>query len=124
MPRFIVYITVILLPGWVVPIHAASGAELPAIAQKALEQNQVNFSATDLEFFEKNIRPILTDRCYKCHSVQEGVSKGGLIMDTRAGLLAGGDTGAAIVPNNVEQSLLITAVHQTDPYLSMPPKKA
>jgi hypothetical protein len=45
-------------------------------------------------------------------------------MDTRAGLLAGGDTGAAVVPKDVGQSLLIKAVHQTDPDLSMPPKKA
>ncbi|MEI6283677.1 MAG: PSD1 and planctomycete cytochrome C domain-containing protein [Opitutae bacterium] len=123
MPRFLVYHFIIFLLGGVVPIYAAPSSELPLIAQKALEQNQVNFSVSDLEFFEKNIRPILSDRCFKCHSAQEGVSKGGLIMDTRAGLLAGGDTGAAIVPNSVEKSLLITAVHQTDPDLSMPPKK-
>jgi len=123
MPRFLVYHFFIFLLGGVVPIYAAPSSELPLIAQKALEQNQVNFSASDLEFFEKKIRPILSDRCFKCHSAQEGVSKGGLIMDTRAGLLAGGDTGAAIVPNSVEKSLLITAVHQTDPDLSMPPKK-
>ena len=79
------------------PIFAAPSSELPLVAQKALEQSQTNFSASDLEFFEKNIRPILSDRCFKCHSAQEGASKGGLIMDTRAGLLAGGDTGAAIV---------------------------
>ena len=124
MPRFLVYTPAIFLLGWVVSVSAAPSSDLPAIAQKALEQNQVNFSASDLEFFEKNIRPILSDRCYKCHSAQEGVSKGGLIMDTRAGLLAGGDTGSAVVPHSVEQSLLIKAVHQTDPDLSMPPKKA
>jgi len=124
MPRFLVHSSVIFLLGWAVPIYAAPGSEMPLIAQKALEQSQLNFSKSDLEFFEKNIRPILSDRCFKCHSAQEGVSKGGLIMDTRAGLLAGGDTGAAIVPNDVGQSLLIKAVHQTDPDLSMPPKKA
>jgi uncharacterized membrane protein len=113
MPRFFIILFIASTAGKMVSLTAASNAELPAIAQKALEQNQVNFSADDLEFFEKNIRPILTDRCYKCHSAQEGVSKGGLIMDTRAGLLAGGDTGAAIVPNDIEQSLLIKAVHQT-----------
>ena len=43
-----------------------------------------------LEFFEKNIRPILTERCYECHSKEKGVSKGGLIMDSRQGMLAGG----------------------------------
>jgi hypothetical protein len=77
-----------------------------------------------LEFFEKNVRPIFTERCYECHSKEKGFSKGGLIMDSRAGLLAGGDQGPAVVPGDVKKSLLIVAVHQTDPELSMPPRKA
>ena len=77
-----------------------------------------------LEFFEKNVRPIFTERCYECHSKEKGASKGGLIMDSRAGMLAGGDQGAAVVPGDVKKSLLIVAVHQTDPELSMPPRKA
>jgi hypothetical protein len=76
-----------------------------------------------LEFFEKNVRPIFTERCYKCHSSAEGVSKGGLLMDTRAGLLSGGDQGPAVVPGDLKKSLLLVAVHQTDPELSMPPRK-
>lgn len=123
MPRFSHSLSVCLLLLWGGLVFAAPATELPAIAHQALLQNDVKFEPAALEFFEKNIRPILTDRCYKCHSAQEGVSKGGLIMDTRSGLLAGGDTGAAIVPNSIEQSLLIKAVHQTDPDLSMPPKK-
>ncbi|NBX33806.1 DUF1549 domain-containing protein, partial [bacterium] len=77
-----------------------------------------------LEFFEKNIRPIFSEHCYKCHSAAEGVSKGGLVMDTRAALLAGGDQGPAVVPGNLKKSLLLVAVHQGDPELSMPPRKA
>ena len=77
-----------------------------------------------LEFFEKNIRPILTERCYECHSKEKGVSKGGLIMDSRAGMLAGGDLGPAVVPGDLKKSLLLVAVHQGDPDISMPPRKA
>ncbi|MEY4854235.1 MAG: hypothetical protein RIR32_911 [Verrucomicrobiota bacterium] len=77
-----------------------------------------------LEFFEKNIRPIFSEHCYKCHSAAEGVSKGGLIMDSRAALLAGGDQGPAVVPGNLKKSLLLVAVHQQDPELSMPPRKS
>jgi hypothetical protein len=77
-----------------------------------------------LEFFEKNIRPIFSEHCYKCHSAAEGVSKGGLIMDSRAALLAGGDQGPAVVPGNLKKSLLLVAVHQEDPELSMPPRKS
>ena len=77
-----------------------------------------------LEFFEKNIRPILTERCYECHSKEKGVSKGGLILDSRQGMLAGGDLGAAVVPGDLKKSLLVVAVHQGDPDISMPPRKA
>jgi len=41
------------------------------------------------QFFEGKIRPILADKCYKCHSAETGKSKGGLTLDTREGLLKG-----------------------------------
>jgi hypothetical protein len=75
-----------------------------------------------LEFFENKIRPILVDNCYSCHSQQSPKIKGGLRLDTREGLLKGGDTGPAIKPGDAEQSLLIKAVRYTDNDLRMPPK--
>ena len=75
-----------------------------------------------IEFFEKKIRPIFADNCYKCHSQKAEKIKGGLLLDTRDGLLKGGDTGPAIVPGDVEKSLLIKAVRYTDDDLKMPPK--
>ncbi len=75
-----------------------------------------------LEFFETKIRPILADNCYKCHSQQSAKIKGGLLLDTRAGLLKGGDTGPAIKPGDPDQSLLIKAVRYSDADLRMPPK--
>jgi len=75
-----------------------------------------------LEFFESKIRPILVDNCYHCHSHQSEKVKGGLLLDTREGLLKGGDTGPAIKPGDLEQSLLIKAVRYTDHDLQMPPK--
>lgn len=76
-----------------------------------------------LVFFESNIRPILAEHCYDCHSSKEGVSKGGLTLDTRAGWEVGGDSGPAIVAGKVEESLLIQAVRYDDADLAMPPKK-
>ncbi len=76
-----------------------------------------------VEFFESKIRPILVDDCYKCHSAQSEKVKGGLLLDTRDGLLKGGDTGPAIVPGDAEKSLLIKAVRYTDDKLQMPPKE-
>lgn len=76
-----------------------------------------------LEFFEKNVRPILSDRCYECHSATKNSSKGGLILDSRDGALKGGDEGPSVVPGNLEKSLLIKAVRYSDPEFAMPPKK-
>jgi len=73
-------------------------------------------------FFEKQVRPILVERCYECHSEDKKV-KGGLRLDLREGWAKGGDTGPAIVPGKPEESLLLTAVHWKDRDLEMPPKK-
>jgi mono/diheme cytochrome c family protein len=80
-------------------------------------------TAEQLEFFENKIRPVLAEHCYSCHSAQAEKLKGGLLLDTRAGLLKGGDTGPAIVPGEPDKSLLIKAVRYTDPDLKMPPTK-
>ena len=75
-------------------------------------------------FFESRIRPVLVERCYECHSVEGKKQKGGLVLDSKAGWEHGGDTGAAIAPGKVEESLLIKAVRWTDKDLKMPPEKS
>src|SRR5690349_13242898 len=79
-------------------------------------------NAAGLEFFEQKIRPILADNCYKCHGQESTKVKGGLFLETREGLLKGGDSGPAIVPGQPDQSLLIKAVRYQDEKLQMPPK--
>lgn len=76
-----------------------------------------------IEFFEKKIRPVLVDRCYSCHSAEAEKLKAGLHVDSRAGLLKGGDSGPAIVPGDPEKSLLITAIRWSDDDMAMPPKE-
>ncbi|MCO8120583.1 DUF1553 domain-containing protein [Stieleria sp. TO1_6] len=71
-----------------------------------------------IRFFETSIRPLLAEHCWKCHG--EKSQKGSLRLDSLAGILRGGDSGAAIVPGQVDESLLIEAVHY-DGY-EMPPK--
>ncbi len=80
-------------------------------------------TAEGIEFFEKNIRPLLAEQCYGCHSEREAKREGGLLLDSRAGWSVGGDSGAAIVASDIEASLLIRAVRHTDPDLLMPPEK-
>jgi hypothetical protein len=82
---------------------------------------EVKLTTEQLDFFEKRVRPIFVDNCYKCHSHDSEKVKGGLMLDTRDGLLKGGDTGQGIVPGNAEKSLMIKAVRYTDKDLQMPP---
>ncbi len=77
---------------------------------------------SQLQFFENKIRPVLAEHCYKCHSQRAEKVRAGLLLDTREGVLKGGDNGPAVVPGDPEKSLLIKAVRYTDPDLQMPPK--
>ena len=69
--------------------------------------------AAAVEFFEKKVRPILVDHCYACHSADTKPA-GGLRVDDRNGLLAGGNTGPAVVPGDPDESLLLRRVTHTD----------
>lgn len=79
--------------------------------------------AAGTAFFESRIRPVLVKHCYECHSTESGKSKGGLLLDTRQGVLSGGDSGPAVVPGDPGKSLLLTAIKHSDPDLEMPPKE-
>jgi hypothetical protein len=79
-------------------------------------------SAADHEFFEKSVRPILAKHCFSCHSHAAGKDNGGLMLDSRGSMLTGGDSGAALVPGDLKQSLLITAIQYEEDYPRMPPK--
>lgn len=76
--------------------------------------------AAALEFFEKKIRPIFAAHCSECHGKKK---HGGLLLDSREGWMTGGDSGAAIIPGDLEKSILIRAVRWTDKDLRMPPKQ-
>jgi len=95
---------------------ACAGTLLAALPVGAAEPD-----AKGVEFFEKKIRPVLVENCYKCHSAQSGKSKGSLTLDTREAVLKGGANGPAVVPGNPAKSLLLTALHQQGE-LKMPPK--
>jgi mono/diheme cytochrome c family protein len=79
-------------------------------------------SPEQIEFFENKVRPIFAEHCYNCHSEKAEKLKGGLRLDSSEAILKGGDTAPAIIPGDVEGSLLIKAVRYTDSDLKMPPK--
>jgi hypothetical protein len=70
-------------------------------------------SAEDLEFFEKKVRPILVADCFPCHSTRSR-QRGGLVLDSRAGLLKGGDNGPAAVPGKPDESRLVKFISYND----------
>src|SRR5690242_4658150 len=72
-------------------------------------------------FFEAQVRPTLAEHCFKCHGPDK--QKANLRLDTYASILAGGDSGPAVVPGNLEESLLIEAISHEDELLKMPPSK-
>src|SRR5436190_21362522 len=74
-----------------------------------------------VQFFEKQVKPILVENCFKCHSHAAKKNRGGLVVDSLAGLLKGGETAPAVVPGNPEKSLLLDALHQKGE-LKMPPE--
>jgi len=84
-------------------------AFFPALAQ----------SPSDL--FEKEIRPTLAENCYGCHSSKLKSPMGGLVLDTKAGLKAGGNGGPVIVPGDPKASRLLRALSYSDTELRMPP---
>src|SRR5688572_3559682 len=76
------------------------------------------------EFFEKKIRPVLTQNCAGCHSADAAKAKklkGNLYLDSRDGVLKGGDSGAALVPGKPSESLLLKTL-QYEGDVKMPPK--
>ncbi len=75
----------------------------------------------DVEFFERRIRPLLVKHCYECHSEQEKEQMGGLLLDRRSGWIKGGDTTSAVIPGEVDSSLLIDAIRYENEDLQMPP---
>ena len=65
---------------------------------------------TQTEYFEKSVRPVLTENCVSCHG---NTAAGGLRLDSREAALQGGKSGPAIVPGDPEKSLLMAAVRHT-----------
>ncbi|MEM1069960.1 MAG: DUF1549 domain-containing protein, partial [Planctomycetota bacterium] len=73
-----------------------------------------------LEFFEREVRPVLVEHCYECHSTKAERVEASLLLDSRASHLKGGDSGPAIIPGDVDGSLLIESVRYES--YEMPPE--
>jgi cytochrome c553 len=93
-------------------------ALLSSFNQTATAAEVPGSDAAQAEFFERKVRPLLVQHCFSCHA--RGQKKGGLSLANRAGLLAGGDSGAVVALGKPAESSLIAAVEQTGD-VQMPP---
>jgi hypothetical protein len=99
-----------------VRVPAAFGRSLwalTALLAAAVASRAAEPSPADREFFEKQVRPVLAAECWPCHSAA-AKQRGGLTLDSRAGVLKGGDTGPAVVPGKPEESRLVKAINYKD----------
>ena len=91
------------------------GASIPRIVR-----GKERPTGQQIEFFERQVRPLLAQHCYQCHSVNAKRLEAKLLLDSRKGHVDGGDSGPAIVPGDADDSLLIEAVRYES--YEMPPK--
>ncbi|MEY3175069.1 MAG: hypothetical protein RLZZ436_2983 [Planctomycetota bacterium] len=100
-------------------LRAAGCLLLVAACVPAVAQDTPQFTREQLDFFESRIRPVLAEHCLECHSADSRPLQGGLRLDSRAGVVQGGDSGPAAVPGQPDSSLLLKALRH-DGY-EMPP---
>jgi hypothetical protein len=119
MRRFVFALTVtigLLLASCITVVIADEPGE-PAVTANA------PFSAADIEYFEKKVRPLLVSRCYSCHAAAAKTVQGGLRLDSLAAIRIGGDSGPVVVPGKPAESLFIAAIlYGKDSEVQMPPK--
>jgi len=99
-----------------IPLHAAEPEAAPSI------ETTPPPTAAQLELFERDVRPLLAERCFSCHGDEK--QHGGLRLDSRDALLAGGDGGAIVDLARPTESRLLTAIGYEDTALQMPPPPA
>ena len=93
-------------------------------AADAAETAHAGLAPDQLQFFEKNIRPVLVQSCYKCHSSESAKVKGGLTLDTKQATLLGGESGhPGVTPGNIAQSSVYEAMTWKNEDMQMPPKQ-
>jgi hypothetical protein len=78
--------------------------------------------AAGADFFNQKILPVLQQKCFNCHQTGRKM-KGGLAVDSHTALIAGGDSGPALVPGDAAKSLLYVSMTYADPDLQMPPRE-
>ncbi len=110
IPRYAFSLYLLVSAAWLLPFSWA----IPTASAEDDGRDQARAAQ-----FEREVRPVLAGQCVQCHG--EKKQEGGLRLDTRQGLLKGGDSGAVLVPGKPDESLIILALRHSGP--EMPPDK-
>src|SRR5450432_375076 len=117
---FSVALVVLLLAGGqVFPSFLTQVTAAPAQPPAGQDPEAKQPTPEQVAFFKNKIQPIFVNHCYDCHSAATR-SAGGLRLDGRYTILAGGKSGAAINLEKPEESLLLARVLSADPKRRMP----
>jgi hypothetical protein len=103
------------------PVWPAALPMIAALMAMGFSESVSAYDSRTEALFETRVRPILVEHCYKCHSTESKQAKGGLKLDTRSAIRKGGDSGPAVVPGDVDESLLLQAVAFDGGFYDMPP---
>jgi len=110
-------------PGWGLWACVGSLMLLSGVVTRgarAEPDREPEFTPEQVEFFQKQVEPILKANCFKCHGNEERL-RGNLRLTTRAGVLRGGDLGPVVSLDKPAASLLLKAIQYNDDSLKMPP---
>lgn len=117
----ITVVAAFLLASGFVDFPAALSIAPVGRAQEESSADSAKPDAAATEFFEKEVRPILIERCLKCHSEAAAESHGELNLESSAGIAEGGSRGPLVDKGNIDQSLILAAIEYRGTELQMPP---
>ncbi|MGE4620255.1 MAG: c-type cytochrome domain-containing protein, partial [Planctomycetota bacterium] len=121
MPRWLSRSRKSIFCKWSGAVPVSLLAALLLVGSLGATDAEEELTPASLEHFEREVRPLLVQRCYSCHSSRSEKIESGLRLDHKMGVLEGGTRGPALVPGDPGASLLLRAVTGTEPGLSMPP---
>ena len=96
-------------------------------SQHIIETENPIVQIPDIIDFNYHVKPILSDRCFKCHGPDESKIEAGLSFtnyESATSVLDEKTNQRAIVPGNPDDSELVQRIHSLDPSMTMPPPES
>ena len=104
-----------------ISLHCVACVSAIGLCAAFVRGESPNQTTADIEFFERKIRPLLSNHCYECHSASAKTVHGGLRLDNSESIRQGGDSGDLLIPGDPQSSLLIQSVLHVGE-IEMPPE--